>query len=104
MKFVEKDVLLSGAILESSDWVIYRMLNLSVRVNLEEQQDLQAKGQTHEDRAKEFGNFMKEVYLKHCGGTGLPEDKEKVKISFKGADLVLEEAGEKEFGWYKLNS
>ncbi len=102
--FKVEDIFLSNAILDQDKLTVSKYLNLSVRVQLEEIQDLRSyQGTSHEDLAVLLGDAVKRAFLK-CKQSVLGlDDTNKLKLSFHGPHLKTEEADKKEFGWYKLN-
>jgi len=103
-RFELRDIYLSNAILGHEDLIPYKLLNLTVRVNMEEvpYSLKDHKWTTHEELAEIFAKTMKEAFLKHCKD-GPSEDQERVKLLAMLPHPVTEKAGEKEFGWYRLN-
>lgn len=109
--FEVKSIHVSGVVLDGDMTTLHRTLNIQVKINYPPVQNLLAVRPTAEEIAKQLGDtvtaeFAKVLVIEHrppprptWRPIGPDPSGKKVKSPFS-----QDEAGEKEFGWWKLEN
>lgn len=105
-RFEVKNIHISDCLLDVNDHNVYRILNLQVRINSEEVQDLRSRvsnADVHNELAKLFGKTLEAAFLNYCVKSP-PEIMKNKKLKFSSYNIypTIEEADEGRAGWYDL--
>jgi hypothetical protein len=90
-RFETQSVHISNAIWEPKDYTVHKLLNIQVKMNFHQMQNLTDPGPTREEVAADFGKAMEKAFLQ------LPwihQDGKRMKIEVSETD--------DQFGWISL--